>query len=353
VSLASLKSGFEGVKAAGRQGIPAETFKYVGEFAKGVLDLLASECERKAIRWRGDGWKSYEVLVRKGTRQPFSRAVNTALFVGDAKAFAGMWAGLAGALDKGAARKDNIVRNFAGEKIDRAFYTAVIGFAAATDLYNPGNRGAPGALFEIAVGAAIALLTGRAEHSQVVLKAPESDEEVVVKSDEKTVEEPPPGDEPGAQMAADGEEDEEEKEGQAKVKTDRCFPGDPTSLIVALKISTRERISQVSVQQLILDKLRPGAFRSILCACNENNVFGPKGLRKEEKTYDKCWLGDTLVPGTIALYHRHVAPFAGIYYLDPPEPYLSGRYRGFPPVKRFRDLLTADLPMLFGSTSKR
>lgn len=355
MSLTKLKDGFEDLKTVASEADPAKTLKKVGEFALNVLTLLNSQCNLQNITWKGKGAKTYQVFVVKGAKQPFSSAVNVALFETKAAAFKSLWSRLLNALTAGRKAGANTISGISGDAVDKTLYTAIISFAAATDLYNPGNRGAPGALFEIAVGAAIAYLTGRPEDSQVVLPIPDSGEALVVKSEEVLPgDESPSGKDEGAIVREEERgsvDDTDEEEDPAVVKTDRCFRSEPVSLIVALKISTRERISQVSVQQLILDKIKPGAFRSILCACNENNVFGPKNLTKAQKTYDICWLKDTLVPRTIALYHRYVARFAGIYYLDPPHSYLSGVYRGLPPIKRFRDLLTTDLPMLFAPVS--
>lgn len=341
-----LKPRFEKIKKSVQTATPSAVLQGVGVFVKDVLGMLAAGCDHLPFTWKGKGTKKYRVFAAKGTKRPFSRASNVDLFVNDPGQFEALWKGVLTALDEGKRAGARVVKHDPAG-LDRAFYTAVIAFASAIDLNFPGDKGSPGALFEIAVGAAISHLTGLDEHGQVELTIPSDAATLLVTSDADE------GEEEGADEPVEPvlNEDEEEED-KAVIKTDRWFEGDPSNLIVAMKISTRERISQVSVQQLILDKIKPGGFRSILCACNENNVLGPKGMKKENRTADLCWLVDTLVPRTIALYHRFVAPFAGMYYLDPPEPYLKGEYQGLPPVKRFRDLLTADLPMLLGGPPK-
>ncbi len=350
-----LKTKFNTIKKSVKTAKPADVLKGIGAFVKEILGLLEATCDHVPITWKGKGAKAYKVFVAKGTKIPFSRAANVDLFINDPAQFETQWKAILASLETcSKAKTGKLVHDAAS--LDRAFYTVVIAFAAAIDLHYPGDRGSPGALFEIAVGSAISYLTGIDQKGQVALPIPieevPEDAKLLVKSD---------GDEEEVADSEDGEEHdpgadppiEEEEEELAVVKADRWFQGAGNDLIVALKISTRERISQVSVQQLILERIKPGGFKSILCACNENNVMAPKGTKKDTRTYDTCWLVDTLVPKTIALYHRFVAPFAGMYYLDPPEPYFKRLYPGLPPIKRFRDLLTDDLPMLLGGWSPK
>jgi hypothetical protein len=348
-----LKARFEAIKKEVRRGVPDRVFSLVGELGLDVLHLLKRDYEQVPFDWKGKGAKKYTVYVQEGQSSPFSRAANTALFIPDPEAFARAWQQVTEGLERG--------RKSAGWTalceplvIDQALYTAVISFASVVDLDSPGDKGTPGALFEMAVGAAISWLTGLQENGQVKLGIPSNPATLIVKADTE-VSEPDATSDVGCDLATEEEAEEEDAvvTGQSvTIKADRWFKGESHDLIVALKISTRERISQVSVQQRILESIKPGGFHSILCACNENNVLAPKGTRKADRSYDSCWLVDTLVPGTIALYHKFVAPLEGIYYLDPPTSYLSGTYQGLPPVRRFRDLLVADLPKLLGASPK-
>jgi hypothetical protein len=360
-----VKSGFDSLKKTLKAKDPEKTLTEVGAFAERVLTLLAGSCQWADFAWKGKGTKTYRTFVPKqqepGQSSPakalFSRASNVELFIADPSQYRQSWNVVLEALQAGRAAKARTL-NCAPSLIDRAVYTAVIAFASATDLYYPGDKGRPGALFETAVGAAISMLTGLSESRRVELGIPGEAAKVVVESEVE--------DESGDDRSTDEEDDLAVSdvgananggpiEDKAVIQTDRWFPGNPKKLVVAMKISSRERISQVSVQQLLLERIAPGQFRSILCACNENNVMCQKGTDKADRTPEKCWLVDTLVPRTISLYHRFIAEFKGLYYLDPPTPYVDGTYAAeqaankFPAVKPLHQLFTVDLPDLLGS----
>lgn len=160
------------------------------------------------------------------------------------------------------------------------------------------------------IGPMISLLSGRPERGEVVLPVPGTSE-------------------------------------VERVKTDLTFGAERgRTLVVPTKISTRERISQAYVHQRILDAAQPGKYRSILVACSENNVMAPKGTAKRDRTASVCWVQDTLVPRTIALYQRYVAELDGIFYLDPPAAYLAGGYPGLPHVATVGQLTHGELPAL-------
>lgn len=308
--LTRLQADFEILRRA-RRADPEGAVRGIGGFAAESLRILETHCESKDIAFKGAGAKWYGVFVVPGTERPFSRPFNRELFVPSPEEFAALWNRYTEALLDGVRSGAGLITSLPREEIDRAFYTVVIGYAAAIDLFSRGNRAGPGTLFEMAVGPAVSLLTGREEAGDVRLTMPDSDATETVKTDLSFV----------------GRE------------------GEPI-LVVPTKITTRERIVQAFVHQRILDAARPGIYRSVLCIGSENNVACPRGAAEWGKTYDNCWLQDTLVPGTIALYENYVAPLSGLYYLDPPAPYLSGAYGGLPPVKHFGTLLTEDLPLL-------
>lgn len=304
-----LRKDFQSLRRS-RRGHPEEFLKLAGEFAVKSLKLLRKNCERHSIEFRGAGAKSYEIFVSSGTKRPFSRPLNTALFQPDPQEFEKLWERFTEALVRGREAGTHLIEGILGDEVDRIFYTAVIGYAAAVDLYKTGDKSTPGTFFEMIVGAAISLLTGYKEEGHIGLPVPTGGEE--------------------------------------KVTTDLSFhPEDaPVSLAIATKITTRERVQQAFVHQQILETARPGKYRSILCICSENNVAAPSGVDADERTYDICWVNDTLVPGTIALYQNYLSPLEGFYYVDPPEPYLAGSYEGLPSVCRFSSLLMKDLPRL-------
>lgn len=308
--LARLQADFETLRRT-RRVDPHGALRGVGRFASEALKLLDARCRNEDIAYKGRGDKRYGVFVVPGTDRPFSRPFNRELFVSSSEEFEALWSAFTEALLDGGRSGTGRISGFPGEEVDRAFYTVVIGYAAAVDLFSRGNRAGPGTLFEMVVGPAISLLTGREEAGDVRLQVPDS----------------------GAVET---------------VKTDLSFVGreGETILVVPTKITTRERIVQAFVHQRILDVARPGTYRSVLCIGSENNVACSRGAAERDKTYDNCWVQDTLVPGTIALYENYVAPLSGLYYLDPPAPYLEGAYGGLPPVRRFGALLTEDLPPL-------
>lgn len=292
-----------------RRSNPHRIIRAIGMFATASLRLLESAWELHEIDFKGKGKKHYRVFVAPGNKRPFSRAVNSDLFVPSADDFKVLWERFVVALEEAGRSETYRITAASSEEIDRAFYTVVIAYACAVDLCSPGNRGGPGTLFEMAIGPAVSILTNRDETGEVRIEDPGRDIEFV--------------------------------------KTDLTFVGDTAPvLVVPTKITTRERIVQPFVHQRILDVARPNEYRSVLCVCSENNVDCPDGTTAQNRTYDVCWLKDTLVPGTIALYENYVAALSGLYYLDPPASYLDGTYRGLPPIRTFGSLLTNDLPAL-------
>jgi hypothetical protein len=308
--LTELLAQFERLKKV-RRVDPRTSLRLVGAFAKEAVTVLESRCDRHAIAWKGEGEKTYEVFTAKGSQVPFSRPANASLFVHEPEIFEGLWARFLKAVL--AAEKQRSMRiSMAANDVDSALYTAVVGYAAVADLFGGRDRGGPGTFFEMAVGPTISLLSGRTEGGAVSLPIPDTDESEEVPVDLTF----PPGEEGGI------------------------------VLVVATKISTRERISQAFVHQRFLDVLSPGGYRSVMAICNENNVMAPKRAAAAAKTPAACWLQDTLVPGTIAKYERYIAHMHGLYYADPPTNYLSGRYPGLPAVKRLSSLFREDLPLL-------
>lgn len=329
MSFAALQRDFQALKKI-RRVDPARAIRGVGNLATDALNLLEAQFEPKSFAFKGAGNKQYGVFVKPGTGRPFSRPYNSDLFVASPREFTSLWERFVAALERSSDEKDNlfaaileqgsdpadrfVLSGISREDVDRALYTVVIGYAAVVDLLSRGNRSQPGILFEMAVGPAISLLTGRSEGGAIKLEVPDAD-------------------------------------GEVTVTTDLSFVGDAHVLVVPTKITTRERISQPFVHQRILDAAQSGMYRSVLCICSENNVACPPQMPEEDRTYDACWVQDTLVPGTIALYQTYVAPLSGLYYIDPPQPYLDGTRGGLPPVRRFGSLLTEDLPALLAPTT--
>lgn len=302
-TILDLRGQFQELKKL-RRADPAETLDLIGIFAEHALEILSSHCDIHELTWKGGGEKKYQVFTALRTDFPFSRPVNRELFIPEPSVFRKLWAEFVDVIRDQAGTLQLV--EFSREAIDQLFYSAVIGYAAATDVLDIG--GGEGTFLEMAVGPTISLLTGRPEEGGISVPLPDGSEFEYIPVD----------------------------------LTFRSTENVPT-LVVPTKISTRERISQAFVHQRILDVLSPGGYRSVLVIGNETNVMAAKGAPKIGRSPANGWAQDTLVPRTIALYQSYIAELSGLYYLDPPHQYLAGTYRGLPPVKRFNALLTGDL----------
>jgi hypothetical protein len=294
-------SEFQVVKRLRRLG-PKASLEAAANVAVAALAELETKAERHEIQWKGAGTKKYDVFAIPGDDTVFSRGVNQSLFLSDPVAFTRKWQRFMRAMDRSAG--SNRLTGIKGPDVDCLFYTSVVGFGAAVDLFSAGNRGGTGTFFECLVGPSVGWLTQREEESAVLVPFPETTKSM-------------------------------------RVPTDLSFPpAEPggSTLVIPTKISTRERISQAYVHQRILDSDEGRTFRSALCVANENNMAGKRSVKT-------AYLKDTLVPGTIIQYEAFIAKLAGLYYLDPPAGYLPPPEL-FPPVKQFHELLTRDLPGL-------
>jgi hypothetical protein len=311
VPITQLRKDFQHLKLL-RKLRPNEALDAVGRFGRDAVRLLSEHTELHPFAFKGQDTKTYDVAARPGTQVSFSRAINRELFIPDANEYAERWADLATAVRASAGA--SALGGVDPVEVNRLIYSAVIGYAAAVDLFNPGDRGGPGSYLEMVMGPIVSILTARQEGASISLPVPETgDVEVVT--------------------------------------TDLSFVGDEGDivLVVPTKISTRERISQAYVHQLILDRAQEATgitYRSALVIANENNTMFPKNLAAAEKTYDVGWTQETLVPGTIVLYHKYVSQLSGLYYLDPPNRYVLNPPATFPKVSTVGALLTVDLPVL-------
>lgn len=285
---------------------PSSVLELAAKVGGLAVAWLHQECVLLPLTWKGGGSKTYSVYSPKPGPIPFSRPTNDALFIRDADQFSDSFANVASAILE---RNKSSLAQIGRREIDSTFYTAVVGYAACMDL---AGFGGAGTYFESVVRPAIRALTGREESGAIRLPVAGQPDEVI--------------------------------------PIDLCFPPKQDelgpSLVVASKISTRERISQAFVHQLFLDRLKAGGYRSIMTICNENNVMAPPRSTKSGRVPDLCWATDTLVPGTIAKYQRYVATMSGLYYLDPPTAYIEGKHPGLPKIRRFSDLLCGDLGSL-------
>ncbi len=351
MTMEDIRAEFDRIRESRRQG-PGASLDALGSLAEAALGLMAADCQVAAVRTqRIPGAKEYGVFHGSGRESVFSRPLNRALLIQEASTFRQRWTS---ALDVMTSQAGSGSTTVPSTELDSLFYTAVMAYAAVTDVFNAGNRGGPGTLLEIAVGSTVALLTGLEERGGIALNVDGFDAPINVTVDmtfgdidvlpvveaEDTLDEgyivmDAPDDIPAAPTAVD---DPVNDDGDAALNFEDGNSG--AVLVIPTKLSTRERIVQAYAHQRILDVAKPGKYKTVLCACNENNLMKPSN---QVKRLSNVWVTDTLVPKTIVLYELYVAKLAAIYYLDPPPAYLEPRWRHFPHVSTFGDLVSNDL----------
>jgi len=229
-----------------------------------------------------------------------SRPIKSELFQRDSRVFSDMWSNMIDEINT----SDQTIRY---DSINTVLYTSAISFAVMYDLYKPGSRKTPGTFFEFLIAIMIESTIGikRGKHISLIRSVNLSDEEKAALKDLV---------ENDAQSSADNLEEPSIE----KVPTDILFDlgKENPKLVIATKITTRERIVQPFVHQKILDSVFGGGiYKSILVAVSETQ-------RKEEiKVNEIC------VPGQVLLYQRHLSRMYGFYYLDPPRTYLRKDFR--------------------------
>lgn len=302
MSINELLTDFETLKKI-RRSSSVGLLEQLGDFSNASLRVLHKEADTHPIPWKGKGDKRYSVFTPKGKLSPISRAVRHDYFIYDVDEFRRQWDVMLEHFHDGLGTGRLI--GLQSQQVNSICYTAVMSWAAAVDLFNR-SQGLGGTYFEILTGALVSGLSGRPVGGDIMLPLPGGKRETI--------------------------------------KVDLTFEAadDRPCLVIPTKISTRERISQAYVHARILETARPGGYRTILCVANETNSFKEKGQDSRIGVY----LKETLVPGTIALYQKYIAHLDGLYYLDPPQPYLVGEKPGLPPVRTFGDLLTIYLPGL-------
>lgn len=194
---------------------------------------------------------------------------------------------------------DTHIIDYDAHEIDKIVYTTIMAFAICYDLFKPSSRKTPGTFFEIITGSILSSLLpqyARGKHINI----PDHDE---------------------------------------KISTDTTFKRDNTAtLVVPAKITTRERIVQPYAHQRILDSIfGETTHKSILVCVSETQ------REREHKVNEIC------VPGTIALFQKHLAKLTAIYYLDPPLRYLEPSVYSLVPVKPMSSLFCGDLSKIISS----
>ncbi|PBY70629.1 hypothetical protein CJT48_13225 [Pseudomonas aeruginosa] len=184
-------------------------------------------------------------------------------------------------------------------RFDRVIYTAVTAFCLCYDVWKPKSRKTPGTFFEVLMGSAAALY-----FSDSVLTKHIPITGLPVAEGADVLEE-------AATDDASDEDGVEAVQGNS-VSTDLVLTSRITGrgAVVPLKITTRERIVQPFAHQRILDSARPGQFASFLACISE--------VQRDDLTNS---VKQVCVPGTVALFQKHLAALQGLYYCDIPDRY--------------------------------
>lgn len=189
----------------------------------------------------------------------------------------------------------------------RVIYTVVTGFSLCFDLWKPGSRKTPGTFFEVLVGSA-----ARHRFPGVTLSKHVKIEDV-------------PVDDVDALVDVDGAEgDATEALKGDSVATDLVLTreaGDRAA-VIPLKITTRERIVQPFAHQRILSSAFGDKYASFIACISEVQRDGLTTSVKQ-----------VCVPGTVALFQKHMAEVERLYYADVPERYARDDLQAVLPVK--------------------
>lgn len=236
----------------------------------------------------GPSSKQYTLYLDKDI---FSRPFIKEMFISSVDEFRSEWSNILSNIDT-----ENHIIDYNKSLIDRTLYTTIMAFSLGYDLFKNSSRKTPGTYYEVILGSILSLLLPEYERKKHI-KIPESDE---------------------------------------SLSTDIVFEGkEKVKLVIPAKITTRERVVQPYAHQRILNSVfGEGEYKSILVCVSETQ-------REQEKK-----INDICVPGTIALFQKHLAALSGIYYLDPPSRYLEKNVCDLVPVKKLSELFCGDLPLL-------
>lgn len=194
---------------------------------------------------------------------------------------------------------------------DRVIYTAVTAFCLCYDIWKPKSRKTPGTFFEVLMGSAAAIyFTDAALTKHIPITGLPVTEGADVLAEVVTDE-------------ASDDDGVEAVQGNS-VSTDLVLTSRVTGrgAVVPLKITTRERIVQPFAHQRILDSARPGQFASFLACISE--------VQRDDITNS---VKQVCVPGTVALFQKHLAALQGLYYCDIPDRYARPDVRAVIAVK--------------------
>ncbi len=197
-------------------------------------------------------------------------------------------------------------------EFDSIIYTAVTAFSLCVDIWKPKSRKTPGTFFEVLIASAARhhfpdyVLTKHVPIGDVAI------DEVV-----------------DALVDTDEVQEDATEFSANSVSTDLVISNPVTKrgAVVPLKITTRERIVQPFAHQRILSSAYPDRYASFIACISE--------VQRDDKTQT---VKQICVPGTVALFQKHLASINGLYYCDIPRRYAQADFSKIIAVQPFHRL---------------
>lgn len=205
-----------------------------------------------------------------------------------------------------------------GEDLTKLIYTCVTSVSLSYDLWKPKSRKTPGTFFEVLVGTIASLRYPKfkiSKHIPIIIPEVSSSADAVEND--------------SGEVSVDIEADEADAVSGNSVSTDLVItnPKNGRGAVIPLKITTRERIVQPFAHQRILDSAYPGKFSSFIACISE--------VQRDDKTSS---VKQICVPGTVALFQKHLSKASGLYYCDIPQRYAKDDFQKLIPVRSFHRL---------------
>lgn len=260
--LADLRSGYEAVKLACRQSWAADEAAAAIRSLVGVsLAFLQKGCTAVELNSRVPG-KRYQGFRRRDVATVVSRPANGAYFACDARRIDAMWANW----NRG---------RLPPADLPTFVYTAALSPCLALELFDRQNKKGPATYFECFVGHLIARAVGTEPRKRAVLPI---------------------------------------RNRNVRLTMDFIFDvSEQSSLHLAVKMSTRERVVQAWAHQRLLDSAYGvGRYRGLMVLFGETKLDS-----RSHEVIEIC------VPDQWLAYQALLAQMERIYYFDPPERYLQ------------------------------
>lgn len=258
--LAGLRSGYNAVKDASHAEWASDaTRDAIQSLARLSLDFLQRECSAVNLNSRVNG-KSYQGFQRRASTGVVSRPANRAYFVCDARRIDAMWA----SWNRG---------RLPASDLPSFLYTIALAPCLALELFDRQNKKGPATYFECFVGHLVARAVGQEPRKRAVLP-------IQTRS--------------------------------VRLTMDFIFDvSKQSSLHLAVKMSTRERVVQAWAHQRLLDSaFGVGRYRGLMVLFGETKLDS-----RSHEVVEIC------VPDQWLAYQALLAQMQRIYYFDPPERY--------------------------------